>query len=284
MKVDEFERIIKDKTRREIITYLYQKGKATYTEILTDLNLSTGKLNYHLKILEPLIKKEQNYYMLNDLGLQVAQLLSSLGLAENNKLESKEILSSLSPFLSLLSLFFLMLSTYSGTLYLALSIIFIVFSAYLSLVYKSEKLGWLFVFLAILFPYSQLLIIADYQYYFPISIIFGFYKSGIFFGLSSLIVNSIYFIFVLPIYLDEITKFIVTLMGNLIVPIIETIAEIYSTITMKVLIHTGVMPLSFILVLISGIISYYRGYLNDYRILFYSVIMCSVILLIYIIL
>jgi len=73
-------------------------------------------------------------------------------------------------------------------------------------------------------------------------------------------------------------------MGNLIVPIIETIAEIYSTITMKVLIHTGVMPLSFILVLISGIISYYRGYLNDYRILFYSVIMCSVILLIYIIL
>jgi hypothetical protein len=32
------------------------------------MKLSTGKLNYHLKILEPLIEKEGEYYKLNEKG------------------------------------------------------------------------------------------------------------------------------------------------------------------------------------------------------------------------
>ncbi|AEE93190.1 hypothetical protein Ahos_0299 [Acidianus hospitalis W1] len=61
-------RIIKDKTRKNILIYLKNKGKAAYSEILRDMKLSTGKLNYHLKILELLIEKEGEYYKLNEKG------------------------------------------------------------------------------------------------------------------------------------------------------------------------------------------------------------------------
>jgi hypothetical protein len=50
---DNFTRIVKDKTRREILIYLYNKNKATYSDILHDLNLSTGKLNIISKFSNP---------------------------------------------------------------------------------------------------------------------------------------------------------------------------------------------------------------------------------------
>lgn len=50
-------RIIKDKTIKDIPIYLKNKGKATYSEILRDMKLNIGKLNYYLKILESLIEK-----------------------------------------------------------------------------------------------------------------------------------------------------------------------------------------------------------------------------------
>ena len=42
------------------------------------MKLSTGKLNYHLKILEPLIEKEGEYYKLNEKGEQLVSIMLSL--------------------------------------------------------------------------------------------------------------------------------------------------------------------------------------------------------------
>ncbi|WP_252897088.1 winged helix-turn-helix domain-containing protein [Metallosphaera hakonensis] len=104
--MDSFTRILKDRTRKDILIYLYNKNKATYSDILHDLNLSTGKLNYHLKILEPLITKEGEYYMLNEKGRQLVEIMRSL---ENHK-EVSEYTKYIPQFLALVSLIFLFVS------------------------------------------------------------------------------------------------------------------------------------------------------------------------------
>ena len=49
---EELIRILKDPTRRRIIRLLVEKGPLEYSEIPRDLNLtSTGRLNYHLKVM-----------------------------------------------------------------------------------------------------------------------------------------------------------------------------------------------------------------------------------------
>ncbi|WP_246252910.1 winged helix-turn-helix domain-containing protein [Acidianus brierleyi] len=82
--MDDLTKIIKDRTRREILLYLHNRGKATYSDILHDMKLSTGKLNYHLKVLEPFLSKENEYYKLNDKGNQLAEIILSLGDNKNS--------------------------------------------------------------------------------------------------------------------------------------------------------------------------------------------------------
>ena len=70
-------RLLKDDTRRRIIQFIGERGRVTYTDILRDLGISTGKLNYHLRLLAPLLDRgsDEQYYSLGDLGRNAFALL-----------------------------------------------------------------------------------------------------------------------------------------------------------------------------------------------------------------
>ena len=61
-------RVLKDETRQKILNFLGERRVASYTDLLTFLNVSTGKLNYHLKILAPFLIKGSDGYSLNETG------------------------------------------------------------------------------------------------------------------------------------------------------------------------------------------------------------------------
>jgi DNA-binding transcriptional ArsR family regulator len=53
-------KVLKDETRRKIVLLLNEKESLSYTDLLNALrNFSTGKLNYHLKILNKLVSKKR---------------------------------------------------------------------------------------------------------------------------------------------------------------------------------------------------------------------------------
>ena len=76
--IDSFAKILKDETRRKIILELNQKGSLTYTDLMENLDiLSTGTLNYHLKVLADLLKKDETEgYVLSEKGKLASRLLT----------------------------------------------------------------------------------------------------------------------------------------------------------------------------------------------------------------
>ncbi|MCW4018515.1 MAG: helix-turn-helix domain-containing protein [Candidatus Bathyarchaeota archaeon] len=66
--------------RRTIITILEANPEGTlYTELITELGLSTGKMNYHLEQLSGLIEKNQvRRYVLTSLGKKAGNQLQQL--------------------------------------------------------------------------------------------------------------------------------------------------------------------------------------------------------------
>ncbi|MCW3995508.1 MAG: helix-turn-helix domain-containing protein [Candidatus Bathyarchaeota archaeon] len=66
--------------RRTIITLLEGNGKGLlYTELITELGLPTGKMNYHIEQLQGLIvKNEENRYILTSLGMKALDQLKHL--------------------------------------------------------------------------------------------------------------------------------------------------------------------------------------------------------------
>jgi hypothetical protein len=74
---DSLHRILQDETRRQIVRLLHEKGSLSYTDLLNELEIeSTGKLNYHLKILdELLLKGEDRHYALSEKGTLASRLL-----------------------------------------------------------------------------------------------------------------------------------------------------------------------------------------------------------------
>jgi hypothetical protein len=63
-------KILKDETRRKIILLLNEKGSLSYTGFMKALEINnTGRLNYHLKVLNDLIlKREDGQYVLSEKG------------------------------------------------------------------------------------------------------------------------------------------------------------------------------------------------------------------------
>lgn len=83
-------KVLKDETRQRIVLLLSEKGKLSYTELMNFLHIrSTGKMNYHLKILGNLILKDDyGSYMLSNKGKLATQLLKEF--SEN--LPSKNVI------------------------------------------------------------------------------------------------------------------------------------------------------------------------------------------------
>ncbi|MFH2111432.1 MAG: winged helix-turn-helix domain-containing protein [Candidatus Bathyarchaeota archaeon] len=64
--------------RREILRVAARDQGATYTQILGELNMTTGNLNYHLKQLEGLLEKDQERrYRPTPLGAAAVNVLAS---------------------------------------------------------------------------------------------------------------------------------------------------------------------------------------------------------------
>jgi hypothetical protein len=70
-------KILKDETRRKIVLLLNEKGRLSYTDLMNNLKIdNTGRLNYHLKVIDGLILKgEDGLYTLTEKGKIATQLL-----------------------------------------------------------------------------------------------------------------------------------------------------------------------------------------------------------------
>jgi predicted transcriptional regulator len=65
--------------RRAILEIISSNPKISYTELITELQLSTGKLNYHLERLEGLIEKNaERHYVLTPLGKKALDQMNYL--------------------------------------------------------------------------------------------------------------------------------------------------------------------------------------------------------------
>ena len=67
-------------SRRTMLKIISSSEKGvSYTELMVELGISTGKLNYHLKTLEGVVEKNKDQkYTLTPLGRRVMSLLSSI--------------------------------------------------------------------------------------------------------------------------------------------------------------------------------------------------------------
>lgn len=76
--IDSLHKILKDENRRRIILLLREKGSLSYTDLMKALGITnTGKMNYHLKVLDNLLSKKDNrQYALTEEGMLAFQLLS----------------------------------------------------------------------------------------------------------------------------------------------------------------------------------------------------------------
>lgn len=73
----ELHKILKDETRNRILLLLNEKGSLSYSDLMDTLGIvSTGTLNYHLKILGDLLaKNELGHYVLTEKGKLASRLL-----------------------------------------------------------------------------------------------------------------------------------------------------------------------------------------------------------------
>ena len=54
-------KVLKDETRRKIVLLLNEKGSLSYTDLMKALEIdNTGRMNYHLKILNDLVLKRDD--------------------------------------------------------------------------------------------------------------------------------------------------------------------------------------------------------------------------------
>ena len=76
--IDSLHKILKDETRRKIILTLNDKGTLSYTDLMESLDVvSTGTLNYHLKVLGDLLEKDQaEKYTLSERGKLAYRVLT----------------------------------------------------------------------------------------------------------------------------------------------------------------------------------------------------------------
>lgn len=82
-------KILKDKTRQKVLLLLQKRESVSYTDIMTAVRIgSTGKLNYHLKVLNGLIAKNtEGLYSLTEKGKLSIRLLEEFCQKKQSELE-----------------------------------------------------------------------------------------------------------------------------------------------------------------------------------------------------
>ncbi len=113
--IETLPKILKDQTRRQAITLLKEHGGLTYTEMMDALNIvSTGTLNYHLKVLGDLLtKNDSGQYILSEKGelaFRMLQLFPAENVAQLRKRRQKQFwtvaaISQVIYFVSVLALY-----------------------------------------------------------------------------------------------------------------------------------------------------------------------------------
>jgi len=80
-------KILKDETRSKAILLLSEKGSMSYTDLMDELRIvSTGLLNYHLKVLADLVQKDQmGQYSLTERGKLAYRLLQEFPEGNNGE-------------------------------------------------------------------------------------------------------------------------------------------------------------------------------------------------------
>ena len=89
-------RAITHELRRKMLFLLKENAAQSYTELLSKLSLSTGKLNFHLKQLVGIIEKQNDgHYILTKVGEQAVKILEQIDSIGDNK-EQAELLRKIS--------------------------------------------------------------------------------------------------------------------------------------------------------------------------------------------
>jgi len=91
---------ISNDIRRKILYLIQDFGFLTYTDLLRELNLSTGKLNFHLRQLTGLVdKKDEKSYVLSATGKKALEMINQLKSVDETAqeiIEFKSLLHNLS--------------------------------------------------------------------------------------------------------------------------------------------------------------------------------------------
>jgi hypothetical protein len=89
---DSLHKILNDETRRKIILLLNDNGCFTYTDLMETMGfVTTGLLNYHLKVLGDLLaKNEKGEYLLSEKGKLAYRLLQEFPEDNNRELRKRQ--------------------------------------------------------------------------------------------------------------------------------------------------------------------------------------------------
>jgi hypothetical protein len=90
-EVASLHKILKDETRRKVVLLLNEKGLLSYTDLMKALEISnTGRLNYHLKVLNGLVaKRGDGDYVLSGKGKRALCLLLEFSENDTQRLQMK---------------------------------------------------------------------------------------------------------------------------------------------------------------------------------------------------
>lgn len=82
---------ISHELRRKILNLISDYTFLSYTDLLNELNLSTGKLNFHLKQLSALIEKDsEGYYRLTTIGTKAMDVLLKIHMISDEEEERRK--------------------------------------------------------------------------------------------------------------------------------------------------------------------------------------------------
>ena len=91
--MDEFLTAIGHPLRRQILETVYETPGISYSQILTRVNISSGKLNFHLQKLEPFLAQVEGQYQISNEGLKLYRTWKML----EGRLSGTEVTKSETP-------------------------------------------------------------------------------------------------------------------------------------------------------------------------------------------